>query len=306
MSSQHHFDIEVAAKYGMDVATFLQNLSFWTAHNKANKKNYYEDRYWTYNTLEAFTEIFPYWSKSQIKRLIVKMINLGLIMKSKFNDNPYDHTPWYALTDLGLQVSPLPLGRNRPDEETKSSRLDGTKSSRLHRQIIKQDIKPNPNGKNELDGFNEWYNLYPRHEQRLNAEKAWKTNKLYEIKDLLLDKLNERVEKDYKFRAKKVIPLPATYLNGKFWTDEIAVDKLPETKDLNKQISKPNEPRCTVPEYGPGHPVWEDKQKWERRNGLLANGRQGIHQNAPKSIGTFMQDTENSLLPQCSMEPMRK
>jgi hypothetical protein len=139
---QHSFDIQVAAKYGVDIAIFLHNLSFWIAHNKANKKNYHQGRYWTYNTLEAFTEIFPYWSKSQIQRLIIKIINHGLIIKSsKFNDNPYDHTPWYSLTDLGLQVSPLPLRRNRIDGEMKSSRRQDEIVSTTYTDI-KPYIKP--------------------------------------------------------------------------------------------------------------------------------------------------------------------
>ena len=65
-----HFDSNVASKVGVDGAIMLNNLQFWIVKNKANKKHFYDNNYWTYNSIDAFTEIFPFWSRRQIERIL--------------------------------------------------------------------------------------------------------------------------------------------------------------------------------------------------------------------------------------------
>jgi len=59
----YSFKIEHAIKYGLDEAVILKNLAFWIEKNEANNKNFYEGKYWTYNSLEAFKKLFPFWSE---------------------------------------------------------------------------------------------------------------------------------------------------------------------------------------------------------------------------------------------------
>lgn len=95
----HTFDTETACKYGILEAILLNNLYFWIQKNRANEKNFFDGRYWTYNSVKAFTEIFPYATTKQIRTALKKLIDNGLIITGNYNKSSYDRTLWYAITD---------------------------------------------------------------------------------------------------------------------------------------------------------------------------------------------------------------
>lgn len=101
---KHSFDVRIAEKYGILPAILLDNLDFWIAKNKANDVNFYEGRYWTYNSTKAFKELLPYASEKQIITALKKLENEGLIIVSNFNKSPYDRTKWYALSDRANNI----------------------------------------------------------------------------------------------------------------------------------------------------------------------------------------------------------
>jgi len=137
---QHSFSVEVATKYGVNVAIFLNNLVFWVQHNKANEKHFHKDRYWVYNTSDALAILFPYWSTDQIDRLIKKCVSTGLVVLDNFNKTKYDRTRWFGLTDHAMELLHFSIPRNRG--------RDSAKSNSSFREIagpipdIKPDIKP--------------------------------------------------------------------------------------------------------------------------------------------------------------------
>jgi len=101
---EHHFNVTIAQKYNINIATFLHNIAFWTQHNIANHKNFHGGLYWTYNSYEAFTILFPYWTYEQIRLIISKCVKEGLLVEGNFNRSKYDKTKWYALTEKGLEL----------------------------------------------------------------------------------------------------------------------------------------------------------------------------------------------------------
>lgn len=103
---QHSFDILIATKYGVNEAIILNNFAFWLAHNKANNKHFHENRHWTYNSVRAFLELFPYWTTKNLRTIIDSCIKQGLIIKGNFNKHSYDKTGWYTLTDQALALFP--------------------------------------------------------------------------------------------------------------------------------------------------------------------------------------------------------
>ena len=109
----HIFSVEIATRYGVNAAILLQNLQYWIAHNKANEKCFYEGRYWTYNSVKAFTELFPYLSEYQIRTALQKLLDDGVIIKGEFNRTSMDRTTWYALTDKGEAIL---NGESEPEE----------------------------------------------------------------------------------------------------------------------------------------------------------------------------------------------
>lgn len=101
---KHMFDVDIAIKYGVNVAILLEYLNFWISKNKANEKHFYDGTYWTYNSIKAFHDLFPYLSERQIMNTLNKMCELGLIKKGNYNKSSYDRTCWYALTNLGISI----------------------------------------------------------------------------------------------------------------------------------------------------------------------------------------------------------
>lgn len=95
----HMFDADIATKYGVNAAILLQNIYYWIEKNEANGKNFYDGYYWTYNSIKAFAEMFPYMSSKQVRTALENLINEGLLIKGNYNENPYDRTAWYAMTE---------------------------------------------------------------------------------------------------------------------------------------------------------------------------------------------------------------
>ena len=96
----HSFNVEIATQYGIEKAILIENFFFWVSKNKANNKNMYEGRAYTYNTAEAFAELFPYMTESKIARLLREMEQDGLIISRQFGK--YDRTKSYTLGDIAL------------------------------------------------------------------------------------------------------------------------------------------------------------------------------------------------------------
>ena len=96
---RYSFNINLAKKYGLEEAIFLENLIFWVIRNRANQTNYFDGRTWTYNSVRAFNVLFPFWTTKQIRRVLDSLLKQGVIVKGNYNKNPYDRTLWYALAE---------------------------------------------------------------------------------------------------------------------------------------------------------------------------------------------------------------
>ena len=137
----HTFDTEVAELFhDANIATIFQNLCYWILHNKTNDKNQklieingsLVNRYFTFNSIQAFVQQFPYYSKKQIETYLNKLRDRGLIVKGNFNDKGFDRTSWYCLVDeqywidkyLGVSKkpsTPLPTDETPQKDDTEDS-----------------------------------------------------------------------------------------------------------------------------------------------------------------------------------------
>lgn len=95
----HLFNTDIAMEYGLEEAILLENLYFWVQKNKANNKNCFEGKFWTYNSVKAFNDLFCYITPSKIVRALKKLEDEGLVESGCFNENKYDHTKWYTVTE---------------------------------------------------------------------------------------------------------------------------------------------------------------------------------------------------------------
>jgi hypothetical protein len=83
-----------------------------------------------------------------------------------------------------------------------------------------QDQKQDKKQSVKNDYFDQFWKLYPRHEAKANAQKAWDKIKPDEILfHGIMDGLAKQIK--FKWTDPKFIPHPTTWLNGGRWTDDV-------------------------------------------------------------------------------------
>lgn len=101
---EHHFNVDIAVKYGVLEAIILNNLYFWIKKNEANDKNFHDGYYWTYNSAKALHKLFPYASEHRIRNALKHLEEEGLVITGNYNQSAYDRTIWYALTENAICI----------------------------------------------------------------------------------------------------------------------------------------------------------------------------------------------------------
>lgn len=115
----HSFNVGAAMKVGVTAAVLLTNIHYWVIRNEANQANFHDGRYWTYNSVAALHELFPYLSTKQVRTALKKLEDCGLVVTGCYNKNPYDRTKWYALTAEGYEM----FGGAEPDSQDEQTDL---------------------------------------------------------------------------------------------------------------------------------------------------------------------------------------
>lgn len=100
----YNFDIAIAQELGVSAAIVVQNLQFWIKKNEANDKHFHDGRYWTFNSMKAWHELFPFWTERQIRKILDDLVEKKIITKGNYNEMKYDRTLWYAFTDYGITI----------------------------------------------------------------------------------------------------------------------------------------------------------------------------------------------------------
>ena len=152
----HQFNTEIAKQYGLEESILLENIYFWVKKNKANNQNYHNGKYWTYNTVKAFNELFDYMTETKIYRALKKLKDCGLIEIGEYNENKYDHTKWYTVTSKALELLGETEKPNIQNEkqilQNEEPILQNEKSKLQNDKITITDNKPNnkPNKKQQI------------------------------------------------------------------------------------------------------------------------------------------------------------
>ena len=130
----YQFDTEIAAQYGVDQAIMIWNFQYWIEHNEHNGMHFHDGRFWTYNSVDAFTKTFPFWSKGQIRRILNSLIDAGVLMTGNFNQSARDRTTWYAFTDeFQKQQMHLSKSTNGNAENEKCNNIESySRDSNFH------------------------------------------------------------------------------------------------------------------------------------------------------------------------------
>lgn len=90
------FDTDVAIDVGINAAILYKNIQYWCEKNRTNDQHFHDGFYWTYNSISAFCEQFPYLSEKQIRSALKILEDKEYIKSGNYNKVAYDRTKWYA------------------------------------------------------------------------------------------------------------------------------------------------------------------------------------------------------------------
>lgn len=110
-------DGQVARRYGVEEAIFLDSMVFWYRTNRGDGRNFYDGRWWSHNSMRAYEQIFPWWSAKQLRRIIESCKAKGALLSGNYNKDRRDRTYWYSPSDevLALYGEDIPGKCNCPN-----------------------------------------------------------------------------------------------------------------------------------------------------------------------------------------------
>jgi len=111
MSINHHFQVEEAKQYGVEVASILSQFRALLEFQRNLDSNYINDKYWIQTTERGIENIFPYIEKGKLKRILFKLNEMGLIQKGDFTKARSDKSIWFSMPEVAVQnhVTPTPI-----------------------------------------------------------------------------------------------------------------------------------------------------------------------------------------------------
>ena len=232
----HSFDKDIAVAYGLPEAIILNHMQFWIEQNAANKVNYHDGSYWTYNTTKAYAEIFPYLSQRQIQCALKHLRDEGILKTGNYNKSAYDRTLWYAFTEKGIsimqkckmevdemsngfdaQVQPIPDNNTDiiPDRDNTNNNSIASESNSAQKSSSKEI---------END-FEEVWKIYPKKQGKEAAKKAYiKARKAGVSKlDIVTGLLRYKDFIKANRTEDRYIKHGSTWFNQKCWEDDYSI-----------------------------------------------------------------------------------
>lgn len=256
--TQIHADGRVAERYGLEEAIFLHALMFWYRTNRGNNQNFHDGRWWTYNSVKAFEEIFPWWTAGQIRRVITRCKEKGAMLTGSFAEDRRDRTAWYTPSNellmlYGENVNCICTNQQMQSQEPASSDAENDKCNIRntwgnHGETdmtpcsppagdsapaeSEPGDRPQPKPKSSRrdksapahapEAFETFWAKYPRKDGRKAAIRAW--DKLKPDKPLCRTMYaalkRQRGSIQWAEDGGRYIPLFSTWLNGRKWEDQ--------------------------------------------------------------------------------------
>ena len=146
---EHSFDIEVAQEYGIEEAIFIKHFQFWIKKNKANGTHLYDGRTWTYNSIKAFMDLFPYMSQKTIRTTLEHLRTKGVLLTGNYNEDACKRTLWYSFADeerwiCQIRLNQMPKTENANAENGNSYNTDinNTDNKPFNKPIINTPLTP--------------------------------------------------------------------------------------------------------------------------------------------------------------------
>jgi hypothetical protein len=128
MMTSRSFIVEHAMEFGLPEAIMIHYFESWITSNRSRRINFHDGRTWSYNTAQALTEDFPFWSVPQIRRVLRSLLDQGILIRGNYNTRGGDQTLWYAFRDEARFLRPRP-GKNHVTNSSHEHETHLTNSS---------------------------------------------------------------------------------------------------------------------------------------------------------------------------------
>lgn len=155
----HSFDPDIAKRVGVHAAVLYQNIVWWCAKNAANGHNQHDGYHWTYNSVRAWSELFPYMTPKQIRTSLERLEADGMILSGSYNKSAYDRTKCFCpasqahlpakANELATEGKPIPVVTT----DIKPEEVLGAKAPKQRKPEIDLPDGWIPNDKNVQDAL---------------------------------------------------------------------------------------------------------------------------------------------------------
>jgi len=112
---------------GSDEAMLIQQIHFYLelSRRSGDRRKYNDGRWWTYNSFEEWQSGFFIWlSVITLKRMVRKLVDIGVLLIGHFSEMPTDRRNWYSIDYEKLQEVIL----DAYAEENQTDTMDDTNS----------------------------------------------------------------------------------------------------------------------------------------------------------------------------------
>ncbi len=103
LNNNHSFNIELAKIVGIEKALLLGRIWLFIDYHKKNETNFFDGRYWMYDSSRSFAETYPYLSEGSIRRWLIDLEKDSWIESGNYNKKNYDLTKWYTFGEKFLK-----------------------------------------------------------------------------------------------------------------------------------------------------------------------------------------------------------
>ncbi|WP_215846360.1 conserved phage C-terminal domain-containing protein [Candidatus Pantoea bituminis] len=93
----------LAERIGLNEAIVLQQICYWLEDTNSGVDH--EGKRWVYNTIDEWTEQFPFWSTDTVKRSLTSLKKRGLIDVKQLNKKQHDRTNFYSINHANPLLS---------------------------------------------------------------------------------------------------------------------------------------------------------------------------------------------------------
>src|SRR5262245_50890816 len=178
-------------------------------------------------------------SESTVHRAIKWLTENGYI--ESLGISPRYHTHVYRIPGMGGCQSDTPVSPRGVSSTTKGGVTGDTQPQETYPKKTLSSSRCSDPGKDE--GFMAFYRLYPRHEARGDAHKAWHQMIKGTDPTCIMAGLRSQVPTLAEKKPEGFCPLPATWLRAERWNDEVT----PRITTIPKDA--PRQPGETVAQY---------------------------------------------------------